>query len=257
MSVIVVGGRLIGKTSTLCTLMEPGIYVRAVGGEDLINRLRSPDTREIAGTDNITEYNVRAIVDLPTGRQEMEFIWVDTPGEFWSNPAHRNEFPRAWEGLKQKVYDSRAVILLIPPYRDLVPRSYQNAPAHLQPDINTLPTTESWLKQIVWWFDFLRESSPPRLKQINVLMHKADLFADLKEEKKKFTYSPTGRNLWSNYEEHVVRQYYTPAKEFIERTGDKSILNRTNFFITSTQDRHLLELPWLSLSPYILYDFAC
>jgi hypothetical protein len=255
MSITVVGGRFTGKTTTLLELARPSCEgnIRIIGGEQLVSQLHNAQTLKTHSTTATKKHRLKASVRLPiTGQSEMEFTWIDTPGEFFSITHHQDLLSTAWQELKQEVSRSSAIVLLIPPYRELLRKNlsyFQNVPRHLMPESIDMefPTQVQWRRNLGWWFDFLQQTSP-RAQHINVLMHKADLFADVEEEGAKWIYRTGGNNKWSSYFRYVRETYFSPAIDLLTPTQGIS----KNVFITTVQNRSLLELPWLHLSPHDL-----
>jgi hypothetical protein len=157
MSIVVIGDRKTGKTSMVRALAEHGKYVKI--SNILASDLYNPSTKEIAGTDQLNTKTLNMEVDLPaTGPRQLNILWIDTPGEFWSNPQYRKDYPAAWQGMEDKVKQSKAVILMLPPHQSLVSSTRINVAAnHLQP-IDTLPTSDQWVNGLQNWFDFLKQN---------------------------------------------------------------------------------------------------
>ncbi|MEA5531353.1 hypothetical protein VB638_17560, partial [Dolichospermum sp. UHCC 0684] len=59
---------------------------------------------------------------------------------------------------------------------------------------------------------------------------------------------------WYDYSDHVVESYFGVANQVIRKYKGTEIGSRTNFFITTTENQELLELPWLYLAPYLIYN---
>ncbi|MBD2280451.1 GTPase domain-containing protein [Aphanizomenon flos-aquae] len=254
MSIVVIGDRRTGKTSMVRALAEHGKYVKI--SNILASDLYNPSTKEIAGTDMVNLRTLNMEVDLPaTGPRQLNILWIDTPGEFWSSPQYRKDYPAAWQGMEDKVKESKAVILMLPPHQSLVSSTRINMAAnHLYP-FETLPTTDQWVNGLQNWFDFLKQNCQ-RVKHIIIALHKADLFCDVEAEGKTWKYNPKrgGAAPWYDYSDHVVESYFGVANQVIRKYKGTEIGSRTNFFITTTENQELLELPWLYLAPYLIYN---
>lgn len=259
MSIVVIGDRATGKTSMVRALAENGKYVQIADGQILARDLYNPDTKKIAGTDQLNTRTLKMEVDLPaTGARQLNILWIDTPGEFWSNPQLRRDFPSAWQAMEDKVKQSKAVILILPPHQSLVSSTRINlAPDYLQPTaMNPLPNADQWVNGLQNWFDFLQQNCQ-RVKHIIIALHKADLFCDVESEGKTWGYKPDrgGAAPWYEYSDHVVDAYFGVANQVIRKYKSTEIGSRTNFFITTTENQELLELPWLYLAPYLIHRF--
>jgi len=256
MSVIIIGDRKTGKTSMVRALAEYGKHVKIAGAQNLVQELYDPESKEIAGTAEVEERGLVIDVDMPaTGVRQIDVLWVDTPGEFWSNPQQRKDYVSAWQSLEAKVCSSKAVILLLPPYRSLIRRVLVDAaPSHLKP-LDELPTSEQWVNRLGWWLDFF-EKKCSRVKHVLIGIHKADLFCDVHAEGERWRYRPDrgGAAPWFEYNDYVLGAYFTAASKEIRKYKASEIGSRTNFFITTTENQDLLELPWLYLGPYIAYS---
>ncbi|MBD2136045.1 GTPase domain-containing protein [Anabaena sp. FACHB-1237] len=256
MSIVVIGDRKTGKTSMVRALAENGKYVQITDGDILARDLYNPSTRAIAGTEALTTKTLKMEVDLPaTGARQLNILWIDTPGEFWSNPQQRKDSPTAWQAMEDKVKQSKAVILMLPPHESLVSSTRINlSPDYLKP-YEPLPNSDQWVNGLQNWLDFL-EQHCKRVKHIIIALHKADLFCDVAAEGKTWKYNPNkgGSAPWYEYSDYVLEAYFGVGNQVIRKYKGTEIGARTNFFITSTESIELLELPWLYLAPYLIYS---
>ena len=256
MSVVIIGDRKAGKTSMVRALAEHGQNVRIADSQMLVRELYNPATKVIAGTDEVNERGLVVDIDMPaTGVKQLNLLWIDTPGEFWSNPQQRQDHSSAWQAIVEKVEASQALILLLPPHRTLVRNSLlQSAPSHLKP-VEPLPTNEQWVYRIGWWLDFFQQHCG-RVKHILIGLHKADLFCDVNAEASRWRYRPGqgGAAPWFKYSSYVSDIYFSAASQVIRNYKATTVGSRTHFFITTTEQQELLELPWLYLGPYMAYN---
>jgi GTPase SAR1 family protein len=255
MNVVIIGDRAAGKTSMVRALAENGKYVKVVEGQELASVLYNPSTKKIAGTEEMQERSLKINVDMPaTGEKQINLVWIDTPGEFWSNSQVREDYPTAWKTLEEKVTSSKAIILLLPPHSNLVKPGYlRAATGHLQPD-SSLPTSAHWVARLSWWLRFLEKCD--QAKHILIGIHKADLFCNIVTEEKQWRYDPSkgGAAPWFDYNEYVLESYFGVASKEVHAYKATSSGSKTIFFISSTESQALLELPWLYLGPYIAYS---
>ncbi|MDZ8105250.1 MAG: GTPase domain-containing protein [Nostoc sp. DedQUE12a] len=256
MSIVVIGDRATGKTSMVRAISENGKYVKVSDGKNLAGELYNPSTKEIASTTQLEQKGLIIDVDLPaSGIRQMNVIWIDTPGEFWTNPQQRKDYPAAWQAMENTIKQSKAVILLLPPYQNLVSTNrVQLAATHLQP-IEPLPTSDQWVNRLQYWLNFF-EQNCQRVKHIIIALHKADLFCDVQAEGNRWQYRPDwgGAAPWYEYSDYVLGAYFGVANQVIRQYKGTEIGGRTQFFISTTENQELLELPWLYLAPYLIYS---
>jgi hypothetical protein len=256
MNVVIIGDRAAGKTSMVRALAENGKYVQVVEGQGLANSLYDSATKMIAGTDDVTERSLKINVDMPaTGVKQINLVWTDTPGEFWSNNQTREDYPTAWKSLEEKVTSSRAIILLLPPHSNLIKLgNLRTAASHLQHKLEDFPTSGQWVSRLSWWLKFLERCD--YAKHILIGIHKADLFCNIVTEEKQWRYDPSrgGAAPWFDYNEYVLESYFGVADKEIHAYKTTRSGSKTIFFISSTESQALLELPWLYLGPYIAYS---
>jgi GTPase SAR1 family protein len=255
MNVVIIGDRAAGKTSMVRALAENGNYVKVVDGQELASVLYDSSTKQIAGTELMQERSLKINVDMPaTGMKQINLVWIDTPGEFWSNNQMREDYPSVWKSLEEKVTSSKAIILLLPPHSNLIKSgNVRTAANHLQPKID-FPTSGQWVTRLSWWLRFLEKCD--YAKHILIGIHKADLFCNIVKEEKQWRYDPSkgGAAPWFDYNEYVLESYFGVANKEIHSYKSTKSGSKTIFFISSTESQDLLELPWLYLGPYIAYS---
>jgi GTPase SAR1 family protein len=258
MSVVIIGDRKTGKTSMIRALAENGRNVRIADGRSLAGELYNPETKDIAGTDEVVEQTLTIEVELPNSMaREIYVNWIDTPGEFWQNKQLSKDFPTQWRDLQQKIVKSSAVILMLPPPDSLVRKTVlDSAPAYLKPP-TALPTSSQWSNRLKDWLDFLEKTvdSRSRIKHVLIVMHKADLFCDARGEGDRWKYKANngGAAPWFEYNSYVIERYFGSAQHMITQYQATEAGMRSKFFITTTENQDLLELPWLYLGPYIAF----
>ena len=246
MSVIVIGDRKVGKTNMVVALAEGTENVNIIDSGSL-NKRFNVDTGVIAGTSRKEEDMLSIRVNLPAGEREFQTNWIDTPGEVWDNPSWREENPTAWQDIQQSVSNSRAIFLLLPPYRTMIiPEQLDGEPAN---DPDTMPRPEQWRNNLSAWLKFFRQTAP-RVQHILISIHKADLFCNLNREERKWRYDPSREPKWVTYNEHIQRTYFELAAPIIRQHNRQSAIT-PRFFITTTKNPALLELPWIYLGAYL------
>ncbi|MEH1798987.1 MAG: hypothetical protein V7L13_07415 [Nostoc sp.] len=258
MSIVIVGDRAVGKTSTLLALANPSErqYVQVIDPnyENLSENYINPETGDTPPTRAVEQLPLLINVDLPGGQKQIRAVWMDTPGEYWENKDWQTQNPSAWRGIKETLNQNLGVILLLPPHRDMVQPSLLNS-VDITTSINKddLMTPTAWVNRLAKWLDLFNQDCS-QVEHLIICLHKADLFcSNIALTGKQFQYKPGGGTPFYQFNKNVREMYFTAAEKVIHNyhsRGGKPI----QFFVTSTKSRSLLELPWLYLSPYILYS---
>ena len=248
MSVIVIGDRAVGKTHMALTLAkkDEGLRVKIVDPsyKALREELQSIDTGEMVPTRKMIKREVKLEVEL-NHRKIIKSFWVDTPGEWWETEWQRDHYT-AWNDFKQKIGQNIGIILLLPPYQEIVSKLLlKKASPVMTLDREQLMNREKWCNNLEDWLKFFNKHCS-RVDNIAICLHKADLFCEsLEDEARKTEGNPVDRQT------QVRNGYFAVAKEVINRNNREA--RPFQFFVTSISHRTLLEAPWLYLSPYILY----
>jgi len=248
MSVVVIGDRAVGKSSTVLELANPYekkfVEIVEPDYETLKDKYINPDTNQMVPTRTEGQRSLVLNVQLPGGEKQINAHWIDTPGEMWDSPQWRKDNPSAWQDFKTRLNECLGIILLLAPYRDLV------SPNTLNPE--ELLTFQAWEIRFTKWLDFFLQDCS-QVEHITICLHKADLFCNVDNVSKEFQYSDSGGTQWWKINETARKMYFNqvekPIKNYHKKGG-----KQLQFFITSIKNRGLLELPWLYLSPYILYQ---
>jgi GTPase SAR1 family protein len=258
MNVVIIGDRAVGKTSIVAALAEYSLdrdsKVKIISPDPhtLLRDLR-PETGKGAGTANQSERELTMRVQRPNGAsKEINVGWIDLPGEFFHE--HSNYRERGgvdWQDIQAKIERSKYVILLIPPYRTLVEATrLDQAPEALRPE-TVLPNQEQWHKRLSAWFDFLNRYCA-RSSRILICIHKADLFCDLDQVSREWSYLPgqISTDFWRRYHE-FSKSFLRGMQQSVKAYSQTNAGTNTNFFITSIVHRELLALPWLYIGLYL------
>lgn len=254
MSVIVIGEQAIGKTTTVVSLItHPTEHVEIINKDAAEDKyLRLPDGRiETGGTTELRQEVLEMKVRLPSRIKEISVSWLDTPGEAFSTPQWRQENPVAWQDIEDKIRarDTQGIILLLPPHRGMVKQNYQNTTNYPRtPD--TLPTPNTWITNLKGWLDLFKKNCH-RHQHILICLHLADLVCDVKTEGSKWGYHYDRMNPWNEYNRHVKNKYFASAIEPITQFSNLSDKPDPRFFITTIENKSLLELPWIYLASYL------
>ncbi|NJO65871.1 MAG: serine/threonine protein kinase, partial [Richelia sp. RM2_1_2] len=149
--VIVVGDRAIGKTTTVVSLAKGTRLVKFTdSGKDVIARRSNLATGQVAATARMTPETLSVNVELASGEKQIQFMWVDTPGEAFSNSQWSSKNQSDWQDIQGTISHSKAVILLIPPYQELIVPHYIDS----RTAIDDLPNYQEWLHRLENWLNF-------------------------------------------------------------------------------------------------------
>lgn len=247
MSVVVIGERGVGKTSMVVALAnQSGRNISIEDAEAVAARHSNIDTGEIAPTSKMHIENLIMNIGLPGGSKQINVLWIDTPGEAFSDNDWKQKLPTAWQEIEQQIQESRGIILLIPPHRDLV---HQNRIDN-RTDINDLPAFKAWRNSLQGWFKFFKKNCY-QVEHIAICLHRADTFCDIQGEGKKWRYENYNNGFWARYEDHIKKYFATVEDLLREYNSHSRVMIR--LFITSTDQPSLLELPWIYLGTFIAH----
>lgn len=245
--VIVVGSRAIGKTSTVVSLAKGTKLVKFTdSGKHVIARRSNPATGKVAATATMTPETLSVNVELASGEKQIQFLWVDTPGEAFSNSQWLKNNQSDWQDIQATISHSKAVILLIPPYQELVAPNRIDA----RTVVNDLPLYKEWLQGLENWLNFFRLNCQ-KVEHILICLHRADTFCDVKSEAKKWRFDSKQGPFFFKYENYIRNTYFTPALSIIRAYNSQHPQATLHFFITTIDEPGLLELPWIYLASFL------
>ncbi|MFN6460766.1 MAG: hypothetical protein RMZ41_002830 [Nostoc sp. DedVER02] len=259
MDLVVIGDRAVGKTSMVASLAhysldrDSKVKITTPDPKRLAEDLR-PETGIGAGTADASPRELIMTVQRPTGAfKEINVVWIDLPGEiFQENSSRRQNGNEDWQVIKDTIQQSKYVILLLPPHRGMVKEEFiRNAPEELKPQ-RALPTEEQWRTRLNWWFfDFLNQNCS-RARRILISIHKADMFCDVDRAGVDWFYKPEriGTDFWRKYDD-FAKSFLGGVRQDIRKYNNTDVGANTDFFITSTVSRDLLQLPWLYIGLYL------
>ena len=229
--VVLIGDRAVGKTSMVHALCTPP--------HDKVEPKEGP-SGDVAPTDSMEIKNLTIIVELPAGNIELSLVWIDTPGELQTNRKKQEDSPEIWSNFCQEVKDSDYVMLLLPPHQGLL--NHKNIP-----DIDDFPTSQQSQNRFQkWWVPFLSQNSQ-KAKNILICRHKADLFiAEINAVVHQYRYSNEGFS-WKNYFDFSSR-YFTEVDSDMSQYKKNHIHQQVRLFVTTVENRSLLELPWIYIA---------
>jgi len=246
MSVIFIGDRAVGKTNFIYHLCSQRVEKVTVTNRTQADFILSPQGN-IEPTTSLNKESLHLQMRLIAPRR-VEVQWLDTPGEMWRSDWQQTN-ALLWQDIVQQAAESQGIVVLLPPHRDLGIRDPQVIIDH------EIPSAQQWMQRFESrWMPFFLERCP-RARHIALCIHKADLFLDsqqLQTESQKLVYNPSPRGMdWVDRNRYLKDKYFRPIHAQIQAI-DKAIYGMTvRCFITSTQNRSLLELPWLYLGAYL------
>ncbi|GAA6623613.1 hypothetical protein [Scytonema sp. NUACC26] len=255
MGVIYIGDRRAGKTHLAMESSNPrGYYVK--GSEQIYQNLKALLYDKAEGKTLATEARqstYRRTLDLQVRtRLRYKHIlvdWFDTTGEIWRDSWQSNN-PQEWNNFLEVARGSEAVILILPPHRDLISLTSSVDP-EIDEDPGPFPTLKQWCNRFDEWVKFFRQDFL-KPKHLLICLNKADLFCDLKQEAEKLAYNPDSYAMdWLDRHQYVYNRYFTPIRDRIKQIDAVITGLSVRCFITSVKERSLLELPWLYLANYL------
>jgi GTPase SAR1 family protein len=246
MSVVVIGERGVGKTSMVVALAnKSGRNLSVEDAEAVAARRSNIDTGEIAGTAKMTVENLQINIELPTGLKQINVLWIDTPGEAFSNSDWKQQFPTAWQEIEQQIKESRGIILLMPPHSDLVHPNRIDS----RTTVYELPSSKAWRNSLHSWLNFFKKNCA-QVDHIAICLHRADTFCDIQNEGKKWRYDSSTNGFWFRYDNHIRKNYFATVEDLIREYNSRTRVT-PRLFITTIDEPSLLELPWIYLGTFI------
>jgi hypothetical protein len=240
MDVIYIGDRLAGKTTLAANLASTkGICVHPLDEDPSL----LPVKGSYSPTPNLQERPMKMKVLLPTGYRSLEAQWLDTPGEIWRKSWQSND-PQQWQQILQKTRQSHGILLVLPPYRELVRLDPQTAEEFM--------TRQQWCNRFRRWVEFFR-SQCPKVRHLALCLNMADLFCkDLEAESQRLGFSERGGSMsWGERDRYVMNTYFEPIMDQIAELNGSLDGLAARCFITSSYNRRLMELPWMYLATYL------
>lgn len=247
MGVIYIGDRRAGKTHLALELANPqNNYVKVTSPDyEYIKSFMYDDLKQETKPTDITklvhDQFLNVNVELPTGVKQIQSQWQDTAGEIWRK-YWQKENKQKWQDFLNTIRLSEGIILVLPPYRQLV--------SH-QPNAEDFITQQQWCNRFQRWVTFFRHDCP-KIRHLLLCLNKADLFCNLQQEANLLEYVPHRSRLnWQQRNQYVYERYFEPIHpQMIELNQAISGL-AVRCFITSIYNRSLLELPWLYLGSFL------
>jgi hypothetical protein len=242
--VIYIGDRKAGKTHLAMESSNPqGNYVK--GSEPIYQKLQgllydkvkdrtlATDARQSAYRRTL-ELQVRTRIRY----KQIAVDWFDTTGEIWRK-SWQLDNPDEWNRFLEASRGSEAILLILPPHRDL--------PLNVDPEIDEepgpFPTLEQWCNRFDEWVRFFCQDCP-KSKHLLICLNKADLFCNINQESEKLAYSPDGYTMdWLDRHQYVYHRYFRPIRSQIQKINDTFSGLSIRCFITTIKSRSLLELP--------------
>ncbi|MGC9503161.1 hypothetical protein [Baaleninema sp.] len=254
MGVIYIGDRETGKTSLALELAHPNhqyvsvLYppysqLKALLYSDVEGRTTATDASQ-----SIYDRNLEIEVVVPTQRKKIYTDWIDTPGEIWRSSWQQTN-PELWENFLETARKSEGVLLVVPPYREIIRKDDRIDPENFV-------TQQQWIRRFDRWVEFFQHDCP-HVKHIALCLNKADLIEgiDLKREAQQLAYHPQKSRLnWMQRNNYVFKRFFRPVRSQIAQLNQRPSSLAVKCFITSIYNRELLELPWIYLGTYLRSD---
>lgn len=246
MGVVYIGDREVGKTHLAVELAKPpGNFVKvsllSQNYEYLRQLLLEQDGRA-RPTRDIDTRSLEVQVLLPAGASQITVDWIDTPGEIFRK-SWQSDRADEWNSFKELLRQSEGILLIIPPYREILQPS-------VDPDNHI--TQQQWCNRFNRWVEFFRQDCP-QARHIVICLNKADLiYCNLEQEASKLAYDPYDSKInWFGRHSYVVNRYFRPVRDQLAQINSSRSGLSVRCFITSIYSRNLLELPWIYLASYL------
>lgn len=247
MGVIYIGDRFVGKTHLAMELANPrSEYVKVnypdyEGLKSLLYVEEEGNTKATDASRAIHDKFLEIEVQLPSSAKQITLDWIDTPGEIWRKQWQANQ-PDEWQRFLETIRASEGIILIVPPYRELVSSSGNS---------EELITQQQWCNRFNRWLEFFRYDCP-KIRHLLLCLNKADLFCNLNQEAAKLAYSPhRSRMNWQQRDSYVYQRFFRPVQPQIRQLNQSISGLSVRCFITSIYNRSLLELPWIYLGSFL------
>lgn len=270
MSVIFIGDRQVGKTTLAVELAKPStnsaplVTVIEPTYEELVERYYSDvpyyteegDKLSILESTATKERQVKDLklqVKLPTGTKRIISLkWVDTPGELWEN-SHREPSKNPleeWSELMKDIKTARGIILVLAPHRNRLDKQRcLQAPEPISLDEPRFLEYNAWVEQFDLWLDFLGKQVTTS-QQVLICLNMADLFCDCDALANELPFDPARQDL-KKIQDYLLTHYFQEVRTSIDRYNSLTRGNPLQVFVTTKENRILLESPWLYLARFI------
>lgn len=241
--IIYIGDRAVGKTSLAAELARQEQIAVTVTDSNFELSTQPGGYAPTAADTSFHERSMELQVVLPAGYRRLAATWVDTPGEIWRKRWQADN-PEQWQLLLETARNSQGILLVLPPYRELVKLPPDQAEAFI--------TRQQWCRRFQLWVEFFRIHCP-QVQHLVLCLNKADVFVpDLAKESRRLAYWPDQRgSTWQEKHQYVETSYFAAAKDSLKKLNTSVRGLSVRCFITSIYDRGLLELPWVYLASYL------
>jgi hypothetical protein len=255
--VIYIGDRETGKTHLAMELTnqkyKKNVAVTSLDYNTLQQNLydkTKQGTRATGDENSVYPEYVEVEVNLTKGIKTIKSQWLDTPGEIW-RPRWQKAYPDKWQKFLDTIHETEGILLILPPYREIINPSLCNDPDRCKPD--DFPTRKQWMERFDRWIDFF-STDCPQIRHLLLCMNKADLLinTNLKKESEKLAYKPYNQQKnWQEKHEYVYLRYFGAFQSQIDELNRRIDGLSVRCFITSVHNRDLLELPWIYLGSHL------
>lgn len=223
-------------------------YVQVVAQDyvDLKNQLYDEGLQKTKPTDKDTCVNSRSFdiqIRLPSGGKSIPLNWLDTPGEVWRKSWQQDK-PDEWQRFLAELKQSEGILLILPPYRELIRSGTRAKPEEFV-------TKQQWLTRFEQWVEFF-QTDCRKVRHLLLCFNKADLFCDVEREGRQLRYEPQGAVMnWQQRDAYVRQRFFSPVERQIQSISNSLSGGTVRCFITSIHNRYLLELPWIYLGTFL------
>ncbi len=243
--VIYIGDRHVGKTHLAIKLAATSsaqfVQVLNFTEQDLKDKPDIYDraTNNTSPTNNIEGRQLQLKVNLPAP-VIVNVDWIDTPGEMWRTYWQKVNTD-TWQNFLVSAANAKGIMVILPPHQGLV-------------NSEDFITAKQWCNRFDLWVDFFTEHCRSA-EDIVFCINKADLFCtNLVQEAQKLAYKNHGGMSWIERNRYIVDKYFAPVKTKIEKINSIKSGSTVRCFITSINNRYLLELPWIYLATFLDYQ---
>lgn len=236
--VILIGDRAVGKTQSVRKLLEPPKGKITISNIDP-KLIATDSTKELVN--NTLE--IQAALRAP---KRLKVDWIDTPGE-WNRTEFQNDTEKDPDLRKYQAQlaTAKAVVLLLRPYRTAGKVKISDKKLIQNNDIST---EMQWCRRFSRWVTFINANCP-QIRYLNLCLSKVDLL--LPKDKLDGLATSLESKGWLD-RSHYVQQEFFPIHNPLFQQSLRDVRNGAmRFFVISTSNRFLLELPWLSLATHL------
>jgi hypothetical protein len=246
-----IGDRQVGKTASIVALTDPN-QMRLVQVPNANHNFLKTKHAPGIPTKEVGDIDLQVEVDFGMAAGGSRTLMVtsrDTPGEMWRE-AVTGMIATQKQDVISAARHSEGILLILPPYRELI----ESCPQAARVNLDDFPTKKQWCTRFDRWVNFLNQECP-RARHIAICLNKADLFCEpnyLARMAKELAFDPDRNQVgWHDRHLFVLQHYFHPVKDSIAEINRRRVGVVVRCFLTSIENRDLLELPWIYLASYL------